>query len=96
MKDNSSREIPADGIFVEIGFEVKTELVADLVKTNERHEIMVNEKAETSMPGIFAAGDTTNGPFRQIIVAAGQGAIAALSAYGYIQTKEGNLVKLIK
>jgi NADH-dependent peroxiredoxin subunit F len=96
LNDNSSREISVDGIFVEIGFEVKTELVADLVKTNERHEIVINEKCETTMPGIFAAGDATNGPFKQIIIAAGLGAIAALSAYQYIQLKEGNLVKLIK
>lgn len=96
LNDNSSREIAVDGIFVEIGFEVKTELVADLVKTNERHEIVINEKCETTMPGIFAAGDATNGPFKQIIIATGQGAIAALSAYSYIQLKEGNSAKLIK
>lgn len=96
LKDNSSQEIAVNGIFVEIGFEVKTELVANLVKTNERREIIINEKCETTMPGIFAAGDTTNGPFKQIIIAAGFGAIAALSAYQYIQLKEGNGAKLVK
>jgi thioredoxin-disulfide reductase len=87
--DNSFKEIPVDGIFVEIGFEVKNDLVKDLIKINEKNEIIVNEKFETTLPGIFAAGDCTNGQFKQIIISAGQGAIAALSAYQYIQMKEG-------
>jgi alkyl hydroperoxide reductase subunit F len=89
LADNSFKEIPVDGIFVEIGFEVKNDLVKDLIKINEKNEIIVNEKFETTLPGIFAAGDCTNGPFKQIIISAGNGAIAALSAYQYIQMKEG-------
>jgi NADH-dependent peroxiredoxin subunit F len=96
LADNSSREIPVDGIFVEVGFEVKTELVADLVKINEKKEIIVNEKYETSLPGMFSAGDCTNGPFKQIVISASQGAISALSAYQYIQLKEGNVKKITK
>ncbi|MDD4902399.1 MAG: FAD-dependent oxidoreductase [Patescibacteria group bacterium] len=96
LADNSSREIAVDGIFVEIGFEVKTDLVAGLVKINEKKEIIVNEKYETSLPGMFAAGDCTNGPFKQIVISAGNGAIAALSAYNYIQIKEGNIKKITK
>jgi thioredoxin-disulfide reductase len=96
LTDNSSREIPVDGIFVEVGFEVKTDLVADLVKINEKKEIIVNEKYETSLPGMFSAGDCTNGPFKQIVISAGQGAISALSAYNYIQLKEGNAKKITK
>ncbi|HTW96668.1 MAG TPA: FAD-dependent oxidoreductase [Candidatus Methylomirabilis sp.] len=96
LADDSSREISLDGIFVEIGFEVKTDLVANLVKINERKEIIVNEKYETSLPGMFAAGDCTNGPFKQIVISAGNGSIAALSAYNYIQLKEGNIKKITK
>lgn len=95
-KDNSSREIPVDGVFVEIGFEVKTDLVADLAKLNERQEIIVDENGETSLPGLFAAGDATATPHKQITVACGSGTIAALGAYRYIQLKEGNKAKLIK
>jgi thioredoxin-disulfide reductase len=96
LTDNSLKEIPIDGIFVEVGFEVKTDLVASLVKTNERKEIIVNEKYETTLAGMFAAGDCTNGPFKQIVIAGGNGAIAALSAYQYIQLKEGNVKKITK
>jgi thioredoxin-disulfide reductase len=96
LTDNSLKEIPVDGIFVEIGFEVKTGLVKDLVKTNERNEIITSDKGETSLSGMFSAGDCTNGPFRQIVISTGQGAIAALSAYQYIQLKEGNVKKITK
>jgi thioredoxin-disulfide reductase len=96
LADNSSREIALDGIFVEIGFEVKTDLVAGLVERNKKEEIIINDKGETSLPGLFAAGDAATAPYKQIVVAAGQGAIAALSAYDYIQTKEGNIQKITK
>jgi thioredoxin-disulfide reductase len=94
--DNSLKEIPVDGIFVEVGFEVKTELVKNQVRINDKAEIIVNEKYETSQPGMFAAGDCTNGPFKQVIISAGNGAIAALSSYQYIQMKEGNIKKITK
>jgi thioredoxin-disulfide reductase len=93
LADNSLKEIPIDGIFVEVGFEVKTDLVKKLVKVNEKNEIIVNEKYETSLPGMFAAGDCTNGPFKQIVISASNGAIAALSAYQYLQFKTGNAKK---
>lgn len=94
--DNSSKEIALDGVFVEIGFEVKTELAAGLVKLNEKKEIIVNDKGETSLPGLFAAGDVTAVPYKQIVIASGQGAIAALGAYEYIQLKSGNVQKITK
>lgn len=96
VKDNSSREIPVDGIFVEIGFEVKTDLVANMVKLNERKEILIDENNETSLKGLFAAGDATPTLYKQITTATGSGTIAALGAYRYIQMKEGNEAKLIK
>ena len=96
LKDNSESEIIVDGIFVEIGFEVKTDLVASLVALNEKKEIIVDEKGATSLTGLFAAGDTTNTPFKQIVTAAGSGAIAALGAYEYLQLKNNNLEKIIK
>jgi len=96
LTDNSSREIAVDGIFVEIGFAVKTDLVAALVDTNERQEIIVNNRAETSLPGLLAAGDCTNAAYKQIITSAASGATAALSAYNFIQLKEGNGKKITK
>jgi len=94
LQDESTREIAVDGVFVEVGFEVKTDLVKDLVATNERHEIIVNEKMETSLPGMFSAGDCTDGPFKQVVIAAGNGSIAALSAYQYLQMKEASNKKM--
>jgi thioredoxin-disulfide reductase len=93
LVDNSSQEIKVDGIFVEIGFEVNNEIVKDLVQLNDRQEIIINNKNETSAPGIFAAGDCTAGPFRQIVISAAHGAVSALSAYQYIQLKEGKCEK---
>jgi NADH-dependent peroxiredoxin subunit F len=91
-----AREIALDGIFIEIGFVVNTALVAELAKLNENKEIIVNPKGESSLPGLFAAGDCTNTAFKQITIAAGSGTTAALGAYQYIQLKEGNIGKLLK
>ena len=81
------RRLEASGLFVEIGLVPNSGFVHDLVETNEFGEIHVNEKNETSRPGIFAAGDVTNVPYKQIIVACGDGAKAALSATDYLLTE---------
>ncbi|MFH1594638.1 MAG: FAD-dependent oxidoreductase [Candidatus Omnitrophota bacterium] len=77
------RSIPVEGIFVEIGLIPNSEFVKGIEK-NERNEIKVNSKNETDVPGIFAAGDVTDAPEKQIIVAAGEGSKAALSAFRYL------------
>lgn len=86
---HEKRELPVSGLFVEIGYETKTEWVKNLVEINELNEIITNPRGETSHPGIFAAGDVTNGPYKQMIIAAGQGAIAGISAFNYIQKLSG-------
>jgi thioredoxin reductase (NADPH) len=83
------KEISLDSVFVEIGYETKVDFVKHLVKVNENNEIITNDFAETSCPGIFAAGDITNKPYKQTITAAGEGAIAGLSAYNYLMKKSG-------
>jgi thioredoxin reductase (NADPH) len=85
VNTKQTRDIPVDGIFVEIGYEVKTDIVAHLVKLDELKQIIIDNTCSTSQPGIFAAGDITNTPMKQSIVAAGEGAKAALSAYHYLQ-----------
>jgi len=55
-----------------------------MVKLNERGEIVVDDRCKTDVRGIFAAGDVTNVPYKQIIVAAGEGAKAAMSAHEYL------------
>jgi alkyl hydroperoxide reductase subunit F len=76
--------IPLEGIFIEIGLKPNTEFLGDLVELNEYGEIVIDSRCRTSLPGIFAAGDVTNTPEKQIIVAAGEGAKAALAAYQYL------------
>lgn len=79
------REIPVEGVFVEIGLIPNSDQI-DFVEKNELGEIVVNCMDETSHPGVFAAGDVTSVPEKQIIVAAGEGAKAALSAFKYLNT----------
>jgi len=59
-------------------------LVPEEVEKNQFGEIIVNANCETNIPGLYAAGDVTNVPFKQIVIAAGQGCIAALSAVQYL------------
>lgn len=75
---------PADAAFIEIGNIPNTNLIENLVKLNDAGEVYVNEKQETSLKGLYAAGDITNNSHRQIIIAAGDGAKAALEAANYI------------
>lgn len=89
LKTKNKRKLKVDGVFVEIGYEIKTGFVKHLVKLNEYKEIVVDNTCATSHPGIFAAGDITDVPYKQVIIAAGQGATAALSAYNYLQRQKG-------
>lgn len=78
------REIPAEGLFVEIGYMPKSELFEGLVALNSQKEVIVNSKAETDKPGIFAAGDVTDVPYKQVVISVADGAKAALTANDYI------------
>ena len=90
VEDKSSGEksdIPADGIFIEIGFKPNSEIVKNLVETNKYGEIIVDKGCATSLEGLYAAGDVTNVPYKQIVISAGDGSKAALSAYDYMISK---------
>ena len=76
--------IYTDAVFVEIGLKVDTDWLYNLVDLNEKGEIIVDKECRTSAAGIFAAGDVTNSEYKQIIIATGDGARAALSANEYI------------
>ncbi len=73
-----------DGIFVQIGLVPNTEWLKGVVALSPRGEIEVDARGETSVPGVFAAGDATTVPYKQIVIAAGDGAKAALSAFDYL------------
>jgi alkyl hydroperoxide reductase subunit F len=69
---------------IEIGLMPNSELFVDTLKINQQGEIVVDSRCRTSVAGVFACGDVTDVPFKQVVVAAGEGAKAALSAYDYI------------
>ncbi|OGS42975.1 MAG: hypothetical protein A3K76_01425 [Euryarchaeota archaeon RBG_13_57_23] len=77
------------GIFVEIGLKPNSEFLKGIIDLNEHGEVEVDCACETNVPGIFAAGDVTNVHEKQIVVAAGEGAKAALSAHEYLMRKPG-------
>lgn len=81
---NEEKHIELQGVFVQIGLVPNTEWLGDTVERNRMGEIVVNHRNETSMPGVFAAGDCTNSPYKQIIISMGSGATAALSAFDYL------------
>ena len=81
------KELEVDGVFVEIGSEVATDFVKHLVELDGIRQIKTNKDTETSHQGIFAAGDCTDVKYKQIVIAEGAGAIAALEAYEYIQSR---------
>jgi alkyl hydroperoxide reductase subunit F len=86
LKDKSGKvnEYSADGMFVEKGLAPATNMVAGLVELDEQGRIMVDSACKTNVPGLFAAGDVTNSYAEQVLVAVGEGAKAALSAYEYL------------
>jgi alkyl hydroperoxide reductase subunit F len=86
LKSGEVKELPAQGIFIEIGMTPNSDCVKDLVKLNSKNEIEIDHKnMMTSVPGIFAAGDVTDVLFKQSSVASGDGVKAALAACGYLK-----------
>jgi NADH-dependent peroxiredoxin subunit F len=86
-KDRSSdalHQIELEGIFVQIGLVPNTEWLKDAVALSPRGEVEVDHRGETSQPGILAAGDCTTVPYKQIVIAMGEGSKAALSAFDYL------------
>ena len=83
-QSDQERELAVDGIFVHIGMIPNSQLVPDNVDKNSFGEIKVNARCETNVPGLYAAGDVTDVAFKQIVIAAGQGTTATLSAVEYI------------
>ncbi|GAB6077616.1 thioredoxin-disulfide reductase [Hydrogenobaculum acidophilum] len=87
-KTGEHSTLAVDGVFIFIGMIPATDIVKDLVDIDEYGYIKVNENMETSVPGIFAAGDCRSGQTGQVVVAAGEGCIAAMSVERYLQNTE--------
>ena len=82
--DKSEQVLPVQGVFVELGYETEGELYSHMVKTTADGRIMISENNQTNIPGLFAAGDITDVNAQQVVIAIGEGANAALSAYNYL------------
>ena len=80
----TEHDVELEGIFVQIGLVPNTEWLKDAIALSPRGEIEIDARGETSQPGIFAAGDCTTVPYKQIVIAMGAGSTAALSAFGYL------------
>jgi alkyl hydroperoxide reductase subunit F len=76
--------VDLDGVFVQIGLLPNTEWLEGSVELSPRGEIVIDERGQTSMPGVFAAGDCTTVPYKQIVIAMGAGSTAALSAFDHL------------
>jgi alkyl hydroperoxide reductase subunit F len=79
-----SRTIELEGIFVQIGLLPNTEWLKGSLELSPRGEILIDERGGTSLPGVFAAGDATTVPYKQIVIAMGAGCTAALSAFDHL------------
>jgi thioredoxin reductase (NADPH) len=83
---DNGQDLELDGLFIEIGGTPVSVFCKDLgLELNDKGEIVVNEKSETNVPGVYAAGDVTDSPYKQAITAAAQGAKAAVFAFSYIK-----------
>ncbi len=83
-ESGQEQHIELQGVFVQIGLVANTDWLGDTVERNRIGEIVVDTHNATNLPGVFAAGDCTNSPYKQIIISMGSGANAALSAFDYL------------
>ncbi len=79
-----AHHVALEGVFVQIGLVPNTEWLRGTVELSKYGEILIDEKCGTSLPGVFAAGDVTTVPYKQIIIASGEGSKAALSAFDHL------------
>ena len=82
--DDESHTVTLAGIFVQIGLLPNTDWLADTVALSARGEVVIDDRGATSVPGVFAAGDCTTVPYKQIVIAMGAGSTAALSAFDHL------------
>ncbi|MCK7550751.1 alkyl hydroperoxide reductase subunit F [Marinobacter goseongensis] len=81
---DESHHVALEGVFVQIGLVPNTEWLKGDIELSQHGEIVVNERGETSLPGVFAAGDATTVPYKQIVISMGEGSKAALSAFDFL------------
>ncbi len=84
LGDGTKKEHQTDGVFIHVGMMANSSIAPAEVQKNAFHEILVDANCQTNIPGLYAAGDVTNVPFKQIVIAAGMGCTALLSAVQYL------------
>lgn len=89
-KTDEIKQIKVDGVFVEIGSVPNTKTFGNLVKLNQWNEVDIDKKNSTRVPGLFAAGDVTSVWGKQVVIAAGEGAKAAMGVGEYLASKKGH------
>lgn len=90
LKPELKEELDVEGVFIEIGYQPRTDWLKSFIDISPSGEIIVDQNGNTSVEGIFAAGDCTNNKYKQIVIAAGDGAKASLEAYKYIVSHSSN------
>jgi len=86
---NEINDLPLAGVFVQIGLVPNSQFLGDVLELSKHGEIVINERCETSEAGIFACGDVTTVPYKQIIIAMGEGSKASLTAFEHLLTNDG-------
>lgn len=95
-ENNRQHELPLDGVFVQIGLVPNSSFLNNFVDTTKFGEVVINEKCETSTSGIYACGDVTTVPYKQIVVSMGEGAKASLAAFEYLLANSDRLESMHK
>ncbi|MEM0217752.1 MAG: FAD-dependent oxidoreductase [Candidatus Nezhaarchaeales archaeon] len=85
IKSGEEEEIKVNGVFIEVGKKVNSDFLKGFVELDNKGQIIIDSLCRTSRVGVFAAGDATTIPYKQVIIAAGEGAKAAMSAYDYLR-----------
>ncbi|MCP2034437.1 alkyl hydroperoxide reductase subunit F [Planomicrobium sp. HSC-17F08] len=88
LQTGDEKHIELSGVFVQIGLVPNTDWLGDTVDRNKFGEIVIDQRGATNIPGVFAAGDCTNNPYKQIIISMGSGATASLSAFDHLIRSE--------
>ena len=89
LKTGQVHNLSVEGIFVELGYVVDSNLTQNVVKLDDQGQVRVSANQATSVPGLFAAGDATDRPYKQAAISAGEGANAALACYDWLMRQEG-------
>ena len=92
LKTGETKDFPCEGVFIYVGLDPNTQFLEGSVKIDGAGKIITNERMETSLSGVFAAGDIRNTPLKQAVTAASDGSLAATMAVGYVESLEDALV----